>query len=48
MKRNYISPAIETAEILVEAGIAMSEVQFAGDNFGLGTDTNYEDGDFAW
>lgn len=47
MKRNYISPAIETAEILVEAGIAMSEVQFASDNFGLG-EANYEESDFAW
>ena len=47
MKKNYTSPAIETAEILVEAGIATSAVQFAGDNFGLG-EANYEESDFAW
>lgn len=47
MKRNYISPAIETAEILVEAGIAMSTVEFSGDSFGLG-EANYEESDFAW
>lgn len=38
MKRNYLSPAIETTEILVEAGIAMSNVVFE-----LGEDANYED-----
>ena len=26
MKKNYTSPAIETTEVLVEAGIAMSTV----------------------
>lgn len=50
MKRNYISPAIETTEIMVEAGIAASVVELYNEGgFGLGDGTNYgEEETFAW
>ena len=52
MKKNYTSPAIETTEILVEQGIAMSTVEHLWQNqnndpFGLG-DATYEETDFGW
>lgn len=47
MKRNYLSPAIETTEILVEQGIAQSEV-ILQDGFGLGDNTKYDEDDFVW
>ncbi len=54
MKKNYTSPAIETTEILVEQGIAMSTVDLlwqngdAYDPFGLGEGTTYEETGFEW
>ena len=37
MKKNYTSPAIETTEVMVEAGIAMSQITLMEDNgFGIG------------
>ena len=54
MKKNYTSPAIETTEILVEQGIAMSEVTLLWgsegnyDPFGLGDGTTYEETGFDW
>ncbi len=52
MKKNYTSPAIETTEILVEAGIALSTVNFLWNEgntpFGLGDDTNYSQENFSW
>ena len=52
MKKNYTSPAIETTEILVEQGIAMSTVTLlwdstSNDPFGLG-DATYGEEDFLW
>ncbi len=44
MKKNYTSPAIETTEVMVEAGIAMStEVA----TFGL-TDAEYSEETVSW
>ena len=53
MKKNYTSPAIETTEILVEQGIAMSTVELLwqnqnDDTFGLGDGTTYEETGFDW
>ena len=51
MKKNYTSPAIETTEILVEQGIAQSEVLLwdstSNDPFGLG-DATYGEEEFLW
>lgn len=44
MKKNYTSPAIETTEVMVEAGIAMStEVATCGLE-----DAAYTEEDVAW
>ena len=52
MKKNYTSPAIETTEILVEQGIAQSEVTLLWNNgddpFGLGEGTTYGEETFLW
>ena len=55
MKKNYTSPAIETTEILVEQGIAMSTMELLWQNqngtydpFGLGEGTTYEETGFDW
>ena len=46
MKKNYTSPAIETTEVMIEAGIATSTVTFS-----LGDDAqfeNYNNGEAIW
>ena len=49
MKQIYTSPAIETTEVLVEAGIAMSEVALFENGFGLTDEkTNYDEETFVW
>lgn len=49
MKQIYTSPAIETTEVLVEAGIAMSEVALFQNGFGLTDEkTTYEEETFMW
>ena len=48
MKKIYTSPAIETTDVLVEAGIATSEVAFQS-GFGLTDEkTTYEEETFMW
>lgn len=46
MKKNYLSPAIEATEVMVEAGIALSD----GDVrvFSLGDDADYAVEDVTW
>ena len=49
MKQIYTSPAIETTEVLVEAGIATSEVALFQNGFGLTDEkTNYDEETFEW
>ena len=52
MKKNYTSPAIETTEILVEQGIAVSNYELYWNNaergFGLNENTDYDVVDFEW
>lgn len=46
MKKNYLSPAIEATEVMVEAGIALSDGDVSV--FGLGEEAGYTEETFAW
>ena len=52
MKKEYKQPELYIENVMVEQGIAMSQVLLFGNDstsgFGLGEETNYGEGDFAW